>query len=101
LSAGGHIAHGMATQLRAAGEKVAALVMVASYPPPLRKRQRGTGDMAEPDVHDTTGEITRIIGNLREQAASFVGTLSDQEARNMAHVFRNTRNLVLNRDYGE
>ncbi len=38
---GGHIAHEMATQLRAAGEEVAALVLVASYPSDEKASSRG------------------------------------------------------------
>src|SRR5262249_10987335 len=101
-------------QLRAAGEEVAALVMVASDAPMRRREPRvasgrpvkvpggpppGIGPRAidprgGPGGRDTTDEIARTIENLRKQAASLVGALSDQEAMNMARVFRNTRELV-------
>jgi thioesterase domain-containing protein len=121
FSVGGQIAHEMATQLRAAGEEVAVLVMVASYPPmgeqgvrgeidlprevpggpPAGIGPRGMGRRAEPTQLDTTDEYARIIESLRRQAASVVGALSDQEAMNMARVFRNTRAIGRIHEYGE
>jgi thioesterase domain-containing protein len=99
ISAGGHIAHEMAIQLRASGEEIAALVVVDAYPP-LRERGRVSGD-AVPGGGDATDEIAHIVENIREQAGPLVGTLSDQEVMSIARVFRNTRELVRNYSYGK
>jgi thioesterase domain-containing protein/aryl carrier-like protein len=105
-SAGGHIAHEMAAQLRAAGEEVAALVMVDAYPP-IRKQLRAASvqplrmpeEPVDPDGSDFTDEIDQIAENIREQAGPLVGVLSDQEVMNIARVFNNTRKLIRHHEY--
>jgi thioesterase domain-containing protein len=96
-SAGGQIAYEIATQLRTAGEEVAALVMVDAYP--SRRRERVASVQGELDSGDMADEIARIIETVRGQAGPLLGELSDPEVMNIARVFKNTRDILRNYDY--
>ncbi len=82
-SFGGVPAHEIAVQLRAAGEEVAALVVVDTYPaedePEVQTRQ-------EPDPDD---ELTHLLDTVRQEAGRVLGAIPDDELVTLARIFQN------------
>lgn len=79
-SFGGVVAHEMAVQLKAAGEDVAALIVMDGYPP-----RQGA---AAPDI-----ELDDLSDRIREQYGGSSGVISDEDLRNAARIFQNNIRL--------
>jgi thioesterase domain-containing protein/aryl carrier-like protein len=79
-SSGGITAHEIAVQLQAAGEQVAALVIMDAYP------------SAQTSGEDT--ELARMADVIREEGGDVLGAISDEEITALARVFVNNRRLM-------
>ncbi|MEU1290557.1 amino acid adenylation domain-containing protein [Kitasatospora sp. NPDC005856] len=91
-SFGGIPVHEIAVQLRAAGEEVAALVIMDAYPAPPRP----DGESADRDrrsvdagVLEDDGKLAPVMERMRREAGQALGAISDEEFRRLAQVFVN------------
>ncbi|WP_435862432.1 amino acid adenylation domain-containing protein [Streptomyces phaeochromogenes] len=103
FSFGGIPVHEIAVRLRAAGETVAALVIMDAYP--FRRREDGAGDPGagaageRPEEQPVSGEIDakadpqRMVAKFREEAGEILGGLSDEELLRLARIFNNNTAL--------
>jgi len=88
-SFGGIAAHEMAVQLRAAGEEVAALVILDTYPEELEPG-------AEPELLDpdeAAAALEARIDWVRREAGDVFGAISDDEVTLLARLFQNNVTL--------
>ncbi|MGY4927234.1 non-ribosomal peptide synthetase, partial [Streptomyces sp. 900105755] len=83
-SFGGVPAHEIATQLRAAGEEVAALVFLDSYP----SSDPGDEPAAGPDDEDAA--LARLAARMRQETGGVLGAMSDEECLHLARIYRKT-----------
>ncbi|MGP4029200.1 non-ribosomal peptide synthetase [Actinomadura sp. 3N407] len=94
-SFGGIPAHEIAVQLQAAGEEVAALVIMDTYPSaegtgpehPVEGRRNG------PSRNDATGTLDHLMERMRKEAGHVLGAISDEEYRTLARVFQNNMTI--------
>ncbi|WP_329602660.1 thioesterase domain-containing protein [Actinomadura soli] len=108
FSFGGIPVHEIAVQLRAAGETVAALVIMDAYPDvtaDVTADGDGDGDKAaaesapapEPGEGDLEAALRRTAARFREEVGEVLGGVSDDELLLVAKVFRN--NVLLRRSH--
>jgi thioesterase domain-containing protein/aryl carrier-like protein len=79
-SFGGIVAHEVAVQLQAAGEEVAALIIMDAYPP-------DEGPWQDRDLADQLEQVRREHGDL-------LGETSDEELTTVARIFQNNMRNV-------
>ncbi|MFD8008536.1 amino acid adenylation domain-containing protein [Streptomyces mirabilis] len=91
-SFGGIPVHEIAVQLQAAGEEVAALVIMDAYPAPPRP----DGESADRDrqpvdagVLEDDERLAPVMERMRREAGQALGAISDDEFRRLAQVFIN------------
>jgi len=97
-SFGGVAAHEIAVQLRAAGEDVAALVILDQYPwvkGPQSDGPEGDG----PEIADDT-RLERLIEIVREEAGESLGAATDDEYRTLARMLQNNRRIQIAHEHG-
>ncbi|MFI9162702.1 amino acid adenylation domain-containing protein [Kitasatospora aureofaciens] len=105
-SFGGIVAHEMAVQLRAAGEEVAALVILDTYPsdpgmvPPEAAEAAEAAEVAEvaeaaeePDGKRPGSTLDHLVETLRREAGSVLGAITEEEVLRLARVFENNIGL--------
>ncbi|MET7456743.1 amino acid adenylation domain-containing protein [Streptomyces sp. NPDC005574] len=95
-SFGGNLIHEMAVQLRAAGEQVGALVLLDAFPPVRRE----AGDDLEASGSEPSEAFEELRRQLRHEAGTVLGAISDEEVTNLATVFQNNRRLIREHDFG-
>jgi thioesterase domain-containing protein/aryl carrier-like protein len=112
FSFGGNPAHEIAVQLRAAGEEVAALVIMDTYPTALWKdgEPAGPGDPGMPDDPDGPEQpdgfpdpdalLEKRAETIRREAGQILGAISDEEIVRLARVFQNCIDLRSRHEYG-
>ncbi|MER6996983.1 amino acid adenylation domain-containing protein [Streptomyces sp. NPDC000410] len=91
-SFGGTVAHEIAVQLRAAGEEVAALVIMDAFPPVRKTDGGGDADAGEPEPEperDPAAELELLVDMVRREAGHVFEATSDEEFRTLARVFQN------------
>jgi thioesterase domain-containing protein/aryl carrier-like protein len=109
-SFGGIVAHEIAVQLRAAGEEVAALVIMDTYPHDVELDARyaeliglpgavpegdepvgATGDAVDAgDVPDAAeAALDDLLADVRREAGRALGAISDDELAQLARLYRN------------
>jgi thioesterase domain-containing protein len=98
-SVGGVIAHEIAVQLRAAGERVEALVLLDAYPSQVADADAEAA--AEAAAADPTSverwraqEVARVAEEAREQVGAVLGGVTEQELAAYAGVFVNNMMLI-------
>jgi len=108
-SAGGVPAHEIAVQLQAAGEEVAALILMDAYPA-NRRPEPGAADQEsvpaenpdepEPDTEAGDARMVRLIEWIRQETGEFLGAISDDEVMVLAQTFRRNAELGNGHDPG-
>jgi thioesterase domain-containing protein len=91
-SFGGIVAHEIAVQLQAAGEQVAALVIMDGYPP------QETGQ-ADPDTSGKDSELAEILDRARRNS-DFSVVFSDEELVILERIYRNNVRIVQTHEFG-
>jgi thioesterase domain-containing protein/aryl carrier-like protein len=99
-SFGGLPVHEIAVRLRAAGEEVAALVIMDTYP---SQPDRDGVPVKEPSVQADDGQPPRggdedlrgMTARLREELGQMLGGISDEELLRLAKVHRNNQALSI------
>jgi amino acid adenylation domain-containing protein len=87
FSFGGNLAHEIAVQLQAAGQQVAALILMDAYPPrPQDPPGAGPDDPGGPA--DPGAEVTRIADLIHQEAGQVFEGLSEEEYRRLARITR-------------
>ncbi|WP_181799078.1 amino acid adenylation domain-containing protein [Kitasatospora acidiphila] len=101
-SYGGMVAHEMAVQARAAGEEVAALVILDAYPAPAAQSadRGGNAPGGRADQVEQAAEIDRAKAEARERLAGVVGDLTDSELAAVAQVVVNHLHLPAEHEFG-
>ncbi|MET7355807.1 amino acid adenylation domain-containing protein, partial [Streptomyces mirabilis] len=89
-SYGGVVAHEIAVQLQAAGEKIGALVLLDQYP--WDSVEEAAMAAHEADL-DPEAEIGQLVDVVRLEAGGALGTVTDEEYRNFARVLQNGRRI--------
>jgi thioesterase domain-containing protein len=105
FSFGGMPVHEIAVQLQAAGETVAALVIMDSYPvvrstdEPGAPRERPDEDdeRPAPEELDPETDLQRTAARFRAEVGEVLGGISDEELLLIARIFRN--NTMLRRNH--
>ncbi|MFE5039382.1 alpha/beta fold hydrolase, partial [Streptomyces sp. NPDC056683] len=92
-SFGGTVAHEMAIQLRAAGEEVAALVIMDTFP-------LAPEAAIEPSRSGQETAIEEMVDLVREELGNLLNGFSDDELRLMAGVYHNNVDLRNNHPLG-
>jgi thioesterase domain-containing protein/aryl carrier-like protein len=105
-SLGGIIAHEIAVQLQAAGEQVAALIIMDTYPPDRESPGHGTENKADPEghtdaeaqapEHQPPDEPGEILGPRQR----FIEGFSDEERELYRKISRNNINIGRNHEFG-
>ncbi len=105
-SFGGIPGHEIAVQLRAAGEEVAALIIMDAYPP-YEEPVAGAGDQEhvpdkEPDQApaDPDARMARIIEGARSEAGKVLGAISDDEVMLLAQTYEKNMALREGHEFG-
>ncbi|MER5642221.1 alpha/beta fold hydrolase, partial [Kitasatospora sp. NPDC002227] len=106
-SFGGTVAHEIAVQLQAAGEQVAALVMLDAYPAEQdadpaevgeASRSAGEADRSDDPASSSTSDEndvhTQKLRELREDMGAVLGGISDEELSRVLRVFENNSQLL-------
>ncbi|GLZ13198.1 hypothetical protein Acsp04_34330 [Actinomadura sp. NBRC 104425] len=99
FSFGGVPVHEIAVQLQAAGETVAALVVMDAYPFVDRDGARPPAPLSEPGEHpapEETGpetDLRRTAERFREEVGEVLGGISDEELMLVAKIFHNNTAL--------
>jgi amino acid adenylation domain-containing protein len=115
FSSGGLVAHEVAVQLSAAGEDVAALILLDAFPPSAVQEQemRDTGtaegnDMpgARPDPRDRQSEdpdaeMSHAVELVRRETGRLLGAITDDEIMILARSFQKNSELVHNHNFGQ
>jgi thioesterase domain-containing protein len=101
FSFGGMPVHEIALQLEAAGETVAALVIMDTYPIPARDEEpSGSGERQEPREGAVTDAAAarqqRVAANIRAELGDVLGGISDDELLLLAKIFANNMELRKN-----
>jgi thioesterase domain-containing protein len=91
-SFGGIAAHEIAVQLRAAGEKVAALIILDTYPEPAPDSP-ADGESTPGDLAREAAELEWRIGWVRREAGNVFGAISEDEIGRLARLFQNNTAL--------
>jgi amino acid adenylation domain-containing protein len=99
-SFGGVPAHEIAVRLRAAGERV-ALVIMDVYPPDRAALAEQAGGRVEPTAAERDAELDRLVERAREDAGHVLGELTDDELRTFAHVYLNNAEIMLAHEFGQ
>jgi thioesterase domain-containing protein/aryl carrier-like protein len=99
-SSGGEPAHEIAVQLQAAGEEVAALILMDAYPrrpdaqaPSQQDTAAEDTDEPGPDTDAMDARMARLIEQVRHEIGGFLGAITDDEVMVLAQTFY--RNLEL------
>jgi thioesterase domain-containing protein len=94
-SFGGIPAHEIAVQLQAAGEEVAALVIMDTYPPAGGTGpEPAAGDRRDgPAGNGADGALDHLMERMRKEAGHVLGAISDEEYRTLARVFQNNMTI--------
>jgi thioesterase domain-containing protein/aryl carrier-like protein len=99
-SSGGEPAHEMAVQLQAAGEEVAALILMDAYPrTPVEGQEEPAedpGEAAPPTEADET-LMAELIEQVRQEIGEVIGAITDDEIVVLAQTFY--RNMKLGRTH--
>jgi thioesterase domain-containing protein/aryl carrier-like protein len=100
-SFGGGVAHELAVQLQAAGEEVAALVMMDAYPPDRgpgagtpgqedmpaeAPDEPGPDTQPQPDTQAEDARLARQIERTREETGTVLGAITDDELLILAQI---------------
>jgi thioesterase domain-containing protein len=100
FSFGGMPVHEIALQLEAAGETVAAVVIMDTYPAPERDEEpaerRERPEPPEGVVLDEAARQQRTADNIRRELGEVLGGISDDELLLLAKIFQNNRQLRRN-----
>ncbi|MFD0690813.1 non-ribosomal peptide synthetase [Actinomadura fibrosa] len=105
-SFGGVPAHEIAVQLQAAGEEVAALVIMDTYPPaPGGRPDSAAGGRRDEPVRDGAagdeeGVLEHLMERMRREAGHILGAISDDEYRTLARVFRTNMTIRGAHEFG-
>jgi amino acid adenylation domain-containing protein len=91
-SFGGIPVQEIAVQLEAAGEEVAAVVIMDSYPYG-GPRPGEEGAPGEPDAEEREAGLGRLADRIREELGHVLGAVSDAEFLRLARVFQNNSEL--------
>nr|WP_211264344.1 non-ribosomal peptide synthetase [Streptosporangium amethystogenes] len=91
-SYGGVIAHEMAVQLQAAGEEVAALVIMDMYPWVRQPDETPAGQDDEPE-EDLDTKVDRLMDVVRREVGGTLGAVTEEEYRRFARVLQNHRTI--------
>ena len=86
-SFGGIVAHEIASQLQAAGQEVAALIILDAYP------------SDRDDFKDI--EVTEVMARLRQEYGDLADGLSDAEARTIGEVFLNHHKIAYSHEFSQ
>ena len=78
-------AHEIAVRLRAAGEEVAALILVDAYP----SAPSGESQVETEAGLEESGRLTETAERIRREAGHVLGAITDEEIERLARVFRN------------
>jgi thioesterase domain-containing protein/aryl carrier-like protein len=87
-SFGGFPAHEIAVLLEEAGEEVAALVIMDTYPTPP-EAEAALDDADDADTDDAQPIPPHLMERVREEAGRFLGAISDEELESLARAFLN------------
>ncbi|MFI6151838.1 non-ribosomal peptide synthase/polyketide synthase, partial [Kitasatospora sp. NPDC051170] len=99
-SFGGIVAHEMAVQLRAAGEEVAALVILDTYPSDPGFVPPEAVVAEEPEGRRPGSTLDHLVETLRREAGSVLGAITEEEVLRLARVFENNIGLKDGHDHG-
>jgi thioesterase domain-containing protein len=124
-SFGGIPVHEIAVQLQAAGEEVAALVIMDTYPADpgpdaegiaedrteggeaagaddgtAGAEPRRRGDRGDRSGADADAVPERLMERMRQEAGHVLGAISDEELVTLARIFRNNAVIMLDHDFG-
>jgi amino acid adenylation domain-containing protein len=97
-SYGGAVAHEMAVQLRAAGDEVAALVILDQYP--WQRRDDETVDHADAAEVDLDAKVDGLIEVVRREAGGALGAATEEEYRTFARILQNHRTIRARHEHG-
>jgi thioesterase domain-containing protein/aryl carrier-like protein len=95
-SFGGIAAHEIAVQLEAAGEQVAALIVIDGYPPRQAAPAQDAKRQAAP-AQDT--ELADVADQVRQQYGGNSGVISDEDLMNAAQVFLNNVRIMRSHEF--
>ncbi|MBT2400070.1 non-ribosomal peptide synthetase, partial [Streptomyces sp. ISL-100] len=98
-SYGGPIAHEMGVQLQAAGEEIAALVIMDMSPWVQQPDEEPAGQGDEPQ-EDLEAKVDRLLDVVRQEAGSTLGAVTDEEYRRFARVLQNHRTIRVGHEFG-
>jgi amino acid adenylation domain-containing protein len=99
-SSGGEPAHEMAVQLQAAGEEVAALILMDAYPrTPVEGQEEPAEDPGEarPATEADETLMAELIEQVRQEIGEVIGSITDDEIVVLAQTFY--RNMKLGRTH--
>jgi thioesterase domain-containing protein/aryl carrier-like protein len=104
-SFGGILAHEMAVQLRAAGEEVAALIIIDTYPVSLEPVPEAVDGDGAPDGEadhpgDQAAERDRLLDRARQEFGRVLGATTDDELMVLVRIFQNNNELAIHHDFG-
>jgi amino acid adenylation domain-containing protein len=101
LSFGGFAAHEIAVQLQAAGEEVAALVIMDAFPPSPEALAAATAEAeAEAEAEaDEDADLADELDRVRREYGDVIGTASDEELAIVVHILRNNRKIALAHEF--
>jgi thioesterase domain-containing protein len=91
FSSGGILAHEIAVQLQAAGQQVAALIIMDAYPAsqaPGPQDRPGAGPDDPVDPGDPGAETARIADLIHREAGQVFGGISEEEYQRLARITR-------------
>ncbi|MGH3171557.1 MAG: amino acid adenylation domain-containing protein, partial [Trebonia sp.] len=89
-SSGAILAHETAVRLRAAGEEVAALVLIDGFPP----------SVAPGEDDDEANDLARLAEMMRLQAGAVLGSITDDECMLLARIYRNGKIAAQAHEFG-
>jgi amino acid adenylation domain-containing protein len=106
-SFGGIVAHEVAVQLQAAGEQVAALIIMDGYPPqqetgpaPASREQGrtgipgGPGDHADPETSGEDPVPAGILDWIRREKSGFLEAISEKELEILGQILQNNVRIM-------
>jgi thioesterase domain-containing protein/aryl carrier-like protein len=102
-SSGGNLAHEIAVQLQAAGQQVAALILMDAYPfgrapGPQDLPEAGSDDPGDPG--DPGAETARIADLIHREAGQVFEGISEKEYRRLARITRATAAITRQHEPG-
>jgi thioesterase domain-containing protein len=99
-SFGGIVAHEIAVQLQAAGEEVAALIVMDTYPPAPRSGSAPViTDRDEPGPELPVSEPADMVDRIRREHAGDLAGFSEQELTTYARIFVNNAEIMQDHEF--